>query len=335
MKVTFQNIIQVAGVRDPEEARMLMDHDVDLLGFPLRLPVHKEDLSDAEAAKVISRIHPPHYAVLITYLGTAAEIIALSRLLHVSIVQLHGVISIEELRQLRARMPELSLIKSLIVGKESLHVLLDQLIEVSPLVDAFITDSYDPQSGASGATGRVHDWSVSAALVENSSKPIILAGGLTPDNVVEAIRSVRPAGVDIHTGVEDAAGRKDPELLQRFVERARQAFATNPGPAPKVEISSEIPIDGVLDLHTFSPREVKDLVPDYLLACRARGISQIRIIHGKGTGSLRRMVHSLLDRLDYVESYHTPEMAGGGWGATVLRLKGRDETIGDASERIA
>jgi dsDNA-specific endonuclease/ATPase MutS2 len=66
----------------------------------------------------------------------------------------------------------------------------------------------------------------------------------------------------------------------------------------------EIPIDGTLDLHLFQPREVKDLVLEYLAVCRARGILQVRIVHGKGTGTLRRTVHALLARLPEVESYH-------------------------------
>ena len=82
-----------------------------------------------------------------------------------------------------------------------------------------------------------------------------------------------------------------------------------------------IPIDGTLDLHTFSPREVKELVPDYLAECRARGLLEVRIIHGKGTGTLRRHVHSLLARRPEVVSFRLADETGGGWGATLVVLK--------------
>lgn len=83
----------------------------------------------------------------------------------------------------------------------------------------------------------------------------------------------------------------------------------------------ELPIDGVLDLHTFAPREVKELVVDYLTACREHGILEVRVIHGKGTGALRRTVHATLDRLPWVASYGLASSASGGWGATVVALR--------------
>jgi dsDNA-specific endonuclease/ATPase MutS2 len=85
--------------------------------------------------------------------------------------------------------------------------------------------------------------------------------------------------------------------------------------------SIEQPLDGTLDLHTFQPGEVKDLVPEYLSACRERGITQVRIIHGKGSGTLRHTVESVLSKLPYVESFRTAEEGGGGWGATIVTLQ--------------
>ncbi|WP_040549279.1 Smr/MutS family protein [Pedosphaera parvula] len=83
----------------------------------------------------------------------------------------------------------------------------------------------------------------------------------------------------------------------------------------------QLPIDGVLDLHTFRPREIKDLVLDYLAACQERGILQVRIIHGKGSGNLRRTVHSILGKHPEVISYSLDHPQFGGWGATILTLR--------------
>ena len=82
----------------------------------------------------------------------------------------------------------------------------------------------------------------------------------------------------------------------------------------------QLPIDGVLDLHTFRPSEVKDLLPEWLAACHAAGLRELRIVHGKGTGSLRRSVHALLSRSPLVSSFRSADEAGGGWGATLVLL---------------
>ena len=86
----------------------------------------------------------------------------------------------------------------------------------------------------------------------------------------------------------------------------------------------EIPIDGVLDLHAFHPRDVKDLVPEYLEECRRRGIELVRIIHGKGRGTMGRIVRGLLKKNPYVTGFNTAGPGGGGWGATEVRLKRKD-----------
>jgi DNA-nicking Smr family endonuclease len=87
------------------------------------------------------------------------------------------------------------------------------------------------------------------------------------------------------------------------------------------DIPIDLPIDGTLDLHTFQPRDVKELVPDYLAECRERGILEVRIIHGKGTGDLRRTVHAILSRLPEVASFGLALEDAGGWGATLVTLR--------------
>lgn len=91
---------------------------------------------------------------------------------------------------------------------------------------------------------------------------------------------------------------------------------TNPSSNP-----THWPIDGTLDLHLFQPKEVGDLVPGYLDECRKRGILQVRIIHGKGTGQLRERVHAILRRIPEVVSFDLAQGAMGGWGATVVKLR--------------
>lgn len=86
----------------------------------------------------------------------------------------------------------------------------------------------------------------------------------------------------------------------------------------------ELPINGVLDLHTFRPREVKDLVLEYLAECRRRGILDVRIIHGKGIGQLRQTVHTLLARHPAVLSFTLDHPQYGGWGATLVKLRPPD-----------
>ena len=83
----------------------------------------------------------------------------------------------------------------------------------------------------------------------------------------------------------------------------------------------EIVVDGVLDLHPFDPRDLRTLVPDYLAACRERGIKSVRIIHGKGKGAVRESVHALLSRSPLVAGFRLAGADAGGWGATLVDLR--------------
>jgi len=82
----------------------------------------------------------------------------------------------------------------------------------------------------------------------------------------------------------------------------------------------ELPVDGILDLHTFNPKEIGDLIPDYIEACLEKNITSLRIIHGKGKGVLRRSLHAILEKHPDVVSYRLADDRSS-WGATLVELK--------------
>ncbi len=227
----MEPIIQVAGIRSGEEAMMLVSAGVRWLGFPLRLDVHEEDVSEDEARYIIKNLPSHVVPVLITYETREKALCELFRYLEVKAIQLHGEVSPEAVSGFRNACPQAKVIKSLVVGKGTVDDLLSQLQRFSPVADAFLTDTFDPESGASGATGKIHDWEVSRRIVDLSPRPVILAGGLNPDNVARAVQVVKPAGVDAHTGLEDPNGWKDFRKVRSFVQRARRAFQMLLGPS--------------------------------------------------------------------------------------------------------
>lgn len=110
------------------------------------------------------------------------------------------------------------------------------------------------------------------------------------------------------------------EKTDKTEKRKAAEMAELPG-AERVEELVEMPIDGVLDLHAFRPKEVKELIGDYIEECLKRGICDLRIIHGKGTGTLRAIVHGVLKKHPAVLSFREADLTAGGWGATEITLR--------------
>ena len=220
----MKNYIQIAGVHDEADTKILTAAGADAIGFPLRLDVHNPYLSEAAARDIIHSLDGKATPVLITYLDQAKEIMEFCSYLGLKWVQLHGDMAVEQIVRIKTATPKLSIIKSLVVRKDNLAQLEESIEDYSPHVDAFITDTYDPATGATGATGFTHDWNISRRLVELSELPVILAGGLHAENVAEAIREVQPAGVDVHTGVKNGNMRNDPGKVNKFISNALEAF---------------------------------------------------------------------------------------------------------------
>ncbi|RPJ57729.1 MAG: phosphoribosylanthranilate isomerase [Acidobacteria bacterium] len=222
--MTTRPIIQIAGVMDQREAFMLCDSGATHIGFPMRLAHHQEDLPDRQARDIIGSLPAGVSKVLITYLRLPAEIVELARYLGVDTVQIHSNPTRDDLAELRKWAPDLQIIRSLIVGEVDPADLAQEARSQSELVDFFLTDTYDPETGARGATGKTHDWAVSRFLASRAGRPLILAGGLNATNVRRAIFEVAPAGVDAHTGVEGPDGRKNRQLVEAFIREAQLGF---------------------------------------------------------------------------------------------------------------
>lgn len=220
----FKHFIQVAGVMDKDDLSILVDNGVKHIGFPLRLGYHTPDITEEEAKDLITAFPKNVIPILITYESDALELVDFCRKLNVTVVQIHGDMDAASVEDFRKKCPDFKIIKSLIVGKFSKEELFAQVELYKDFVDAFITDTYDVETSACGATGKTHDWQITKELKTHSTKPVILAGGLTPKNVYEGIKATGVMAVDVHTGVEDKTGKKNPRLVAEFISESKRGF---------------------------------------------------------------------------------------------------------------
>jgi phosphoribosylanthranilate isomerase len=209
--------IKVCGIRNLSDALTCIAAGVDALGFLVGITHVAEDKIDpVEARKLIAQLPPFVNTVAVTHLTNPYEICEIVLTTGADTVQLHADIFPENITVLRQLLPRHKLIKCVHVsGREAIETA--KLWE--PLVDALLLDSRTKER--LGGTGLVHDWRISREIVEQSKKPVILAGGLTPENVADAITVVRPYAVDANSGLEDSIGQKDETKVRAFVTRAR------------------------------------------------------------------------------------------------------------------
>lgn len=209
--------IKVCGIRNLSDALTCIAAGVDALGFLVGITHVAEDKIDpTEARKLIAQLPPFVNTVAVTHLTNPYEIREIVLTTGTDTVQLHADILPEHIAVLRQLLPQHKLIKCVhISGKEAIEAA--KLWE--PLVDALLLDSRTKER--LGGTGLVHDWRISREIVEQSKKPVILAGGLTPENVADAIAVVRPYAVDANSGLEDSVGQKDAAKVRAFVTRSR------------------------------------------------------------------------------------------------------------------
>jgi phosphoribosylanthranilate isomerase len=215
--------LKICGLRTAEEARLASLAGATALGFLVGLTHRAEDeVTEAEARAVLRSLPATGPTpVMVTHLPDPAAIAALAERIGAATIQVHGDLRPDGLVALRARAPGRRLLKAIhVTGPEAVA----HARAFAPHACALLLDSRT--ADRLGGTGRTHDWTISRRIVAAVAPvPVILAGGLTPENVAAAITSVLPAGVDVNSGVEDPSGAKDLTRMRAFIAAASAALS--------------------------------------------------------------------------------------------------------------
>ncbi|HEX7315383.1 MAG TPA: phosphoribosylanthranilate isomerase [Pyrinomonadaceae bacterium] len=206
--------VKVCCIASAEEARLAVECGASALGLVSEMPSGPGVIPEELIASIAARVPPPVATFLLTCRQDAASIVAQQRRCRVNTLQLCDRVPVEVYEELRAQLPGVSLVQVVHVGGEES---LEEALNVARRVDALLLDSGNQSLAIKelGGTGRTHDWRVSRRIVETSPVPVFLAGGLKPENVAEAVATVRPFGLDVCSGVR-TGGRLDAEKLKRF-----------------------------------------------------------------------------------------------------------------------
>ena len=201
--------VKICGITNLADANTAVEAGADLLGFVFyeKSPRHVT----VPAARDISRQLPPQVARVGVFVNAADELVAEALgECGLNVLQFHG----EETPEYCRRFGVMNMKAFRIRDEECLKTLPEYQ------TDAWLLDAFT--RGARGGTGATFNWDL-AVEAQRFGRPIFLAGGLTPENVAEAVRRVRPFAVDVSSGVEASPGRKDPAKVRAFIAAARQA----------------------------------------------------------------------------------------------------------------
>lgn len=216
--------VKVCCISSLEEARLAMDLGAAALGLVSAMPSGPGVISDDQIAEIAAQIPPPIATFLLTSRQDAEEIIAQHAGCRTSTIQLVDFVPIEQLKRLRTGLPGIKLVQVIhVVDQESVR----EARTAAPFVDALLLDSGNQKLPVKelGGTGRTHDWSLSRRICETAGRPVFLAGGLTRDNVVDAVATVRPFGLDLCSGVR-TKGALDAQKLEGFFQALAAAALT-------------------------------------------------------------------------------------------------------------
>jgi phosphoribosylanthranilate isomerase len=219
--------IQIYTMQSPEEALAAARLGVDHIGITPSSIGLPGEVSFAAANEIATAVRDLATSVALTVENDLDAIVSMVQAVHPDILHLcalEGALPPAEVKKLRTRLPGLPIMQAVSVGGEDA---IATALAYQAVCDYLILDTQAPDIAGIGASGMVHDWNISRQLVQQVDIPVILAGGLSPDNVAEAIRVVRPWAVDslTHTNHPLPGGgfRKDLQRIEKFVAAARPA----------------------------------------------------------------------------------------------------------------
>jgi phosphoribosylanthranilate isomerase len=219
-------LVQVYAVKTPEEACLCIECGVDRFGVVVGELGKTPDETNFEMTRRIFAATPPHYPKMALTVETDLEAIQeMVQATRPDILHLSGDITCllpQGVAILRQNLPGIQIVQAIpVTGIKAIELSL----AYENVCDICFLDTKDPRESVIGATGATHDWSISSEIVKRLKIPVILAGGLSPENVAEAINAVHPWGVDSNTHTNlPGTWKKDAERIRRFVEEAKKSL---------------------------------------------------------------------------------------------------------------
>jgi len=207
--------VKVCGTTRIVDAELACQLGVDALGF-IFYKKSPRYIDAAAAAHIIKQL-PPFVDRVGVFVNSALQELEVAVEAGLSIIQLHGNESPQECESIQQEFPHCRIIKAFRVGEESSAELFEPY---NDCVACFLLDTY--VKGAKGGTGEMFNWSIIEKLC--LKKPFLLAGGLSPENIEQAIHQVRPYGLDVNSGVEVEPGVKDHHRLRHLMQLVAQSF---------------------------------------------------------------------------------------------------------------
>jgi len=214
--------VKICGMKDRISVQIAVRYGADAVGFITEVPVDTPRNIDRETARDLVANTPPFVtSVMVCMPDNLEQAMELIDYVRPDAVQIHRSMAVEELNKIKEA-SRVKLIKTTHIDPDTdIRNTLAYISELEYTVDAILLDT--KVDGKTGGTGAVHDWTISQAITAGSPLPVILAGGLKPDNVAEAVRKVKPYAVDTASGVE-TDGNKDGYKVQTFIQQVRGAL---------------------------------------------------------------------------------------------------------------